>query len=57
MTAAAVPPPGPSAVPSSVPEVLRDFLRRKWKCKWAQAEYDDRMQFIKKQQEIFQFFS
>ena len=41
----------------SVPEALRDFLRRKWKCKWAQAEYDDRMQFIKKQQEIFKFFS
>jgi hypothetical protein len=41
----------------SAPEKLRDFLRLKWKCKWAQAEYDDRMQFIKKQQDIFKFFS
>ena len=41
----------------AVPEKLRGFLRKKWLCKWAQDEYDDRMQFIQKQQEIFQFFS
>ena len=41
----------------SVPEKLRGFLRRRFKEKWAQDEYDDRMQFIKSKQEIFQFFS
>ena len=38
----------------AVPEKLRGFLRKKWLCKWAQDEYDDRMQFIGKQQDMVQ---
>ena len=40
-----------------IQEKLRGFLRRRFKEKWAQDEYDDRMQFIKSKQETFQFFS